>query len=201
MTDALTNSGAPPQRSPLHVPEAIPQLSHAELVEVAAKWLKRQGCNVVLTERFAGNDHRGECPDAIGWFCSDFSSVVVECKVSLSDFIADASKPWRTGPAMGFERWFLVPRGLPRPKAWPSCWGLLEWDRRVVRCVIKPLPFQDRSITHEARLLLAELRIFHAQGITYRKIGSGTPSLSEASPVTAQERERQEDTLTSETPS
>lgn len=146
--------------------------SHADLVEIAAKWLKRQGCNVVLTERFAGNDNRGECPDAIGWYCSDFSSIVIECKVSTADFIADAAKPWRTGPAMGHERYFLAPKGLLLPMVFPPCWGLLEWDGRVVRRVFPSLPFVDRAIEHEARLLLAELRIFHARGITYPKLGN-----------------------------
>lgn len=154
----------------------VDRLSHAALVEIAAKWLKRQGCNVVLTERFAGNDHRGECPDAVGWWCSDFTSAVIECKRSRSDFIADALKPHRKGPAMGRERWYLAPKGLLRPLAWPNGWGLLEWDGRVVRRVIEPVPFfADRDINSEAKLLLAELRIYHAQGITYRKFGTGNP--------------------------
>lgn len=169
-----------------------PELSHADLVEIAAKWLKRQGCNVVLTERFAGNDHRGECPDAIGWSCGDFSSTVIECKVSTSDFLADAKKPHRSGPAMGGERWYLAPKGLLRPKAWPAGWGLLEWDGRVVRREIEPVPFVgDRAIDAEAKLLLAELRIFHARGITYPKIGSGNQaSNATASGQYAQERTR-----------
>lgn len=149
-------------------------MTHVELVDIAGAWLKRQGCNVVLKERFAGNDHRGECPDAIGWFCSDFSSIVVECKVSRSDFVADRSKPWRNGPAMGGERWLLTPKDLLSRSEVPALWGLLEWDGRVVRKAVPPAPIPDRSIENEAKLLLAELRIFHAQGITYRKFTNDT---------------------------
>ena len=142
------------------------EATHAELVEIAAKWLTRQGCNVVLSERNAG----GECPDAIGWYCSGFTSTVVECKVSLADFRADAVKVWRNQPSMGVTRWYLAPKGLLMAQAMPPGWGLLEWTGKVVRVKQQAggVPSQ-RDEREEARLLLSELRIYHAQGITYRK--------------------------------
>jgi hypothetical protein len=157
-------------------------MTHSELVDIAGKWLKRQGCNVVLLERFAGNDNRGECPDAIGWWCSGFDASVIECKVSLSDFLADGKKPWRFGPAMGAKRWFLVPVGLfPSMEMLPERWGLLEWTGRMVKRRIDATRFPPymRDTEAEAKLLLAELRIFHARGITYPKLETGNQASSE----------------------
>lgn len=60
-------------------------ISHAQLVTVAARWLGRR-CSVVLTELQTS----GEAPDAIGW--SHRQSTLVECKVSRSDFLSDRRK-------------------------------------------------------------------------------------------------------------
>lgn len=145
------------------MPEAT--VTHAELVQIAAMWLKRKGCNVVLTERDAG----GECPDAIGWQVVGFHSIVVECKVSRSDFAADAAKPWRQpGQGMGAERWYLVPAGLVDGAILPLRWGLLCWTGRRVERRVMSSPSASRDIVAEAHLLLSELRIYHAQGLTYK---------------------------------
>lgn len=151
-------------------------MTHADLVTVAAAWLTRKGCNVVLTERCARG---GETPDAIGWFCEGFRSIVIECKVSVDDFRRDKRKMWRRAnpeygtvfPAMGERRWYLAPSGLLAAEALPVHWGLLEWTGKIVK-VAKPAPtlaVNQRDVRSEAALLLSELRIYHAQGIQYRK--------------------------------
>ena len=67
--------------------------SHEQLVERAGRWLRgTMRCNVVLLE--PGYGSVGEIPDAIGW-TSDGVSIVVECKASRSDFLADRNKPAR----------------------------------------------------------------------------------------------------------
>lgn len=147
-----------------------PKLSHADLVVIASKWLKRQGCNVVLTER--NGVAFGETPDAIGWWCGGFDCAVIECKVSMADFLADSNKKWRHESAMGASRWFLAPAGiLPSRDRIPERWGVLEWTGRVVRRRVEALRFPTymRDTEAEAKLLLSELRIYHAQGIEYRK--------------------------------
>lgn len=158
-------------------------MTHHELVAVAGRWLTRQGCNVVLTERNAG----GECPDAIGWSCVGFSSIVVECKVSVSDFRADRRKAWRNQPSMGLTRWFLAPKGLLTGESMPPGWGLLEWTGKVVRVTQQAAGIPNpRDVNEEARLLLSELRIYHAQGLTYRKGAERwrtTPVVDAALPV------------------
>lgn len=65
--------------------------THADLVAPAARWLKGTvRCGVVLTEAPSMD---GESPDAIGWRSG--YSVLVECKASRADFLADSRKPHR----------------------------------------------------------------------------------------------------------
>ena len=49
-------------------------------------------CGVVLSEQACVS---GEMPDAIGWKRANHS-VLVECKVTRADFLADRGKPFRT---------------------------------------------------------------------------------------------------------
>lgn len=114
-------------------------------------------CGVVLSEQSCAS---GEVPDAIGWK-RRCHSVVVECKISRADFLADREKPWRERPqtGMGCERFYLTPGELLGAAEIPSGWGLLELrGRRVamVRASAKDL----RSATGfrcEMNLLLASL--------------------------------------------
>ena len=64
------------------------------LVDKAERWLRAYGCGIVLSEQACGN---GEIPDAIGWKRA-CHSVVVECKVSRADFLADREKACRQQP-------------------------------------------------------------------------------------------------------
>ncbi len=99
-------------------------MTHAELVKLAERWLWRQGCGVVLRE--FSTTATAEIPDAIGW--RSHTSILVECKVSRADFLADASKPFRKNPYAGVGRWrfYLTPPGLLRAEELPVGWGLLE---------------------------------------------------------------------------
>ncbi len=103
----------------------------------------------------------GEMPDAIGWKKA-CHSVLVECKVSRGDFLADREKPFRQKPELGVgcERYYLAPRGLIRIEELPTGWGLLEVSgREIVR--VKPSAKDLRSAVgfqSEMNLLLASLR-------------------------------------------
>lgn len=104
----------------------------------------------------------GEAPDAIGWKGA-CRSVVVECKLSRSDFLADNGKPFRQDPqlAMGCERWYLTPAGLLSACDLPQHWGLLELRAGKMRVVVKPGALSQRSSTgllYEMNLLLSSLR-------------------------------------------
>jgi hypothetical protein len=96
-------------------------MTHAQLVAKAVHWLRRHRCGVVLSEQACAS---GEMPDAIGWK-SACHSVLVECKVTRSDFLADRAKPFRVKPeqGVGCERFYLVPAGLLPAKSYQQAGG------------------------------------------------------------------------------
>jgi hypothetical protein len=133
-------------------------MTHARLVGSAVAWLRRYGCGVVLSEQSCSS---GETPDAIGWKRA-CHSVVVECKISRADFLADREKPFRRNPkvAMGCERFYLVSSGLISVNELPEGWGLLELGGREIE-VAHPSEKDLRSargFRREMNLLLASLR-------------------------------------------
>ena len=60
-------------------------MTHAQLVQKAVAWLRAYRCGVILSEQACLS---GEMPDAIGWKRA-CHSVLVECKISHADFLAD----------------------------------------------------------------------------------------------------------------
>jgi len=133
-------------------------MTHAQLVEKAVSWLRRYRCGVVLSEQACAS---GEMPDAIGWKRA-CHSVLVECKVTRSDFLADRAKPCRLKPeqGVGSERFYLTPAGLTRREELPQGWGLLEYRGRAVQ-IVHPSARNLRTATgfrYEMNLLLASLR-------------------------------------------
>ena len=110
---------------------------HSVLVLRAAKWLSgSMGCGVVLCECSGG----WEQPDAIGWKGGGRHSILVEVKVSRSDFHRDKKKPFRRNPwrGLGQERWYLTPAGLLKPSDLPENWGLAEVRGKIIRKVVTP---------------------------------------------------------------
>ena len=133
-------------------------MTHAHLVEKAVRWLRHYRCGVVLSEQACVS---GEMPDAIGWKRA-CHSVLIECKITRSDFLVDRGKPFRLKPeqGVGCERFYLVPAGLVRSEELPQGWGLLEHDRGKIQTVLAGAK-NLRSATgfrYEMNLLLASLR-------------------------------------------
>ena len=133
-------------------------MTHAQLVEKAIRWLRSYGCGVVLSEQACAS---GEMPDAIGWKRA-CHSVLIECKVTRSDFLADRSKPFRLDPqeGVGCERFYLVPAGMVRREELPVGWGLLEHHRGKIGTThssAKNLR-SAAGFRYEMNLLLASLR-------------------------------------------
>ena len=133
-------------------------MTHAVLVQKAVDWLRHYRCGVVLSEQACVS---GEMPDAIGWKRA-CHSVLVECKVSRPDFLADRAKPFRLKPELGVgsERFYLVPRGLVRPDEIPVGWGLLEFHNRCIQMVqaSRKNLRTEQGFRCEMNLLLASLR-------------------------------------------
>jgi hypothetical protein len=136
------------------------EAKHAQLVERAVEWLRyTYRCGIILSEQYCAS---GEVPDVIGWKGS-CQSVIVECKVSRSDFLADATKPFRLKPeeGLGSRRLYMAPAGLIALEELPKHWGLLECKGRQVQIAVKPGKQDLRSpvgLMKEMNLLLASLR-------------------------------------------
>ena len=132
------------KRKPVAVPGDTPPVNptkateHDHLVSRAARWLAGScGCSTTLTElrAFTGS---GECPDAIGWR-SEYS-ILVECKTSRSDFLADRKKPFRKNPELGVGsyRFYLCPPGVIETEDLPDGWGLLYVEKNRIRKIAGP---------------------------------------------------------------
>jgi hypothetical protein len=133
-------------------------MTHAQLVDRAVRWLRRYRCGVVLSEQSCVS---GEMPDAIGWKQA-CHSVLVECKVTRADFLADRGKPFRVRPekGVGSERFYLTVPVLVKVEELPTGWGLLELRRGRVE-MIQASAKNLRTATgfrYEMNLLLASLR-------------------------------------------
>ena len=133
-------------------------MSHGQLVERAVRWLRSYRCGVVLSEQACVS---GEMPDAIGWKQA-CHSVLVECKVTRADFLADRAKPFRVkaDKGVGSERFYLTPAGLLKIGELPEGWGLLEVQRGRIEMVQPSAKNLRTSIgfRYEMNLLLASLR-------------------------------------------
>jgi hypothetical protein len=133
-------------------------MTHSQLVDKAVCWLRSYRCGVVLSEQACIS---GEMPDAIGWKRA-CHSVLVECKVTRSDFLADSAKPFRLKPGQGVgcERFYLVAAGLIRCEELPKGWGLLECIRGKVEvtCASAKNLRSAAGFRYEMNLLLASLR-------------------------------------------
>jgi len=120
--------------------------------------LRRYRCGVVLSEQACVS---GEMPDAIGWKKA-CHSVLVECKVSRADFLADRDKPFRQKSELGVgcERYYLAPDGLIRTEELPAGWGLLVVCGREIERVKASAKNLRSAVGFESEmnLLLASLR-------------------------------------------
>lgn len=105
-------------------------MTHSDLVEIAYKWVLKNGsCGVAFKELKALTN---ECADVIGFGSGGFS-VLIEVKVSRSDFLADKKKSFRKNPekGMGTERYYMCPQGLLKPEDMPVGWSLIYVNEKM----------------------------------------------------------------------
>jgi len=159
-------------------------MQHSTLVAMGVRWLSRR-CSVVLYE-FAtaakpSKQSRPaalcamftkETPDVIGW-ASGAGSVLIECKLTRSDFLRDATKAVRRNPraGMGQRRYYLCPPEVIELKDLPAKWGLL-WAAKGQVTV------KREARGHAARNLVAEVQ-FLSSMLRRAQIRIGTRPLSE----------------------
>ena len=120
------------------------QWIHAELCKKAVSWLKRPysaggtGCPNAFSE-VNSSSNGGEIVDSIGLKTAEgIETIVIEVKVSRSDFLADKKKAFRVNPeeGMGNFRYYLCPEGLIRESDLPERWGLIEVGQRGKMSVV-----------------------------------------------------------------
>lgn len=148
--------------------------THKDLIPIAYKWvLKRASCGVAFREL---NTHasNGEYPDVLG-FGAWGHSVLIEVKVSRSDFLADRKKIFRIHPerGMGRYRFYMCPAGLIKPEELPAGWGLIYVsDTGKAKCEINPYcrsvtgniwseGFENRNLLSEHGFMFSALRRLH----------------------------------------
>lgn len=143
-------------------------LTHDDLVAAAGRWLRNTAACSVVLEELVANTGNGEKPDAIGWYTGH--TLLIECKASRADFLADHKKRFRMHPerGMGMFRYFMAPAGLIKPSELPSQWGLLEVTGQRVsvsagyrpRTIVRPespWAFPDRYVDGETQMLLSAM--------------------------------------------
>lgn len=113
----------------------MPGVKHTELVQLGAKWLKRNGFGVVATELDAVGSR--EKPDVIGF--RSICSAIIEVKTSRADFRAERLKPERRGGAgLGLYRFYLCPHGMLSGEDIPQGWGLLTETGGRITDILRP---------------------------------------------------------------
>lgn len=137
-------------------------MTHAELVQMAADWLRTQhGVTRILTEPNARKygATSAEIPDVFGVHA--VYTVIIECKVSHADFKADMAKPSRRGsaPGIGAHRFYCCPEHLIETHEIEvgtklEGWGLLYATADGLRKVLSPMLFRAHQ-----RALLEELAL------------------------------------------
>lgn len=142
--------------------------THNELCTIAGKWLNEGGrieppsCTFVAIEPHSNID---EIPDVFGW-CS-WTSVLIEVKVSVGDFLADFKKPFRITPNLGVGefRFYCCPEGLIGIDEVPKEWGLL-WcvDDSVI---MKKLAVRQEACLSNERTIISS--VMRREGL-YKKV-------------------------------
>ncbi len=139
-------------------------MNHKELTLKSSRWLKKHSqnavipnCSTIATEISCANA-TGEIPDVIGW-CS-WTSVLIEVKVSRSDFKRDAKKIFREYQDMGMGefRYYICPTDLIKIDELLPYWGLLYCSKDWGIKIMQKAERQQANLQSERTLLLSLLR-------------------------------------------
>ena len=174
-------------------------LTHAELVQISVRWLRTtRGCGVVLAEMVCAN-RLNIIPDALGWRAAAWS-ILVECKTSRADFLADRKKPIHQLPdsGPGQERWYITPPNLIKPEELPIGWCLAEVHGTRVKLIhptklwggaVEGLYFNHERQASEVPFLLSACRRHQLSVPFYSKTAKFKPVDTHSKPVALAETE------------
>lgn len=126
------------------------ELTHKELVNYAAIWLgsskqyehRRLKAKWILTE-WSG---KREQPDV--WGIGSFGTIMIECKASRTDFLADKKKEFRNdGTGCGKWRLYASNKSIIKPEDLPEGWGLIEPYGNGMKLIVTPQeePFEAKG--------------------------------------------------------
>lgn len=135
-------------------------MTHNDLVKKARLWLDNSmECTVVLSELTTINP---ETPDGLGFKSVGGESILVECKATRADFIADKKKFFRRNEwaGMGDRRFFMVPKNLISPLEVPDPWGLVEVypDSKIAKITKEAIRVEESNKTAEVTMLVSVIR-------------------------------------------
>ena len=150
----------------------VQDMTHDDIAEWAANRIRRMGYPYAFAN--LTNAMMGEQPDVLGM---DYlaNSIVIEVKVSRSDFMADQKKPWRQeGKGFGHRRVYLTPAGLLNADEIPYGWELWEvhGKTRPVLKVVKGLAHvkEGRFVVRQYKNIDdKEFKYFANQHSSYQK--------------------------------
>ncbi len=144
-------------------------MTHDDMVKLGVRWLQKPYANiapyghssmtVIVTELVTGM----EIPDVLGFATNRGETVLIEAKVSRSDFMADQKKCFRNpicpGQGMGDQRWYIAPKGIIPVELLPPKWGLLEYDEVKQKLVVTKRcePFLEKNFRNEQRILCSAM--------------------------------------------
>lgn len=131
-----TRPGVKPIEEPAKIKKQYNTDPHRNLCLIAGKWLRNPGrihppsCPWSAVELVTTNK---ETPDVFGW--NYWTTVLIEVKISRSDFFADAKKPFRANPEQGIGeyRFYCCPDGLIGVDELPTNWGLLYYKDGIIQ--------------------------------------------------------------------
>lgn len=85
-------------------------MTHKDLVKLGVNYLlNAKKCNPVFAER--GSANISEVPDVIGWTSRE--CIIIECKASRADYLADRKKPSRKdNKGLGSRRYYLLTKDV-----------------------------------------------------------------------------------------
>jgi len=135
---------------------------HTMLCERGSRWLKKHDQNILIPNcPIIATDMvtiELETPDIIGW--STLSSVMIEVKVSRTDFLKDKNKLFRLEPELGVGelRFYLCPENLIKENELPEKWGLLYINDKNKISIIKIPERQSSNMIAERNMLLSIIR-------------------------------------------
>lgn len=137
--------------------------THRKLCTLAAKYLRLKGLQPFnrCTYSVCELERVGECPDAFGWGME--STQLIEVKISRSDFFADKNKHWRKNASFGIGKYrsYLCPEGVIEENDLPENWGLLVYDGKTIKEIVKAKP-QVSNSNEEIKLITS---LFRRNGI------------------------------------